>query len=685
MAGIQIDGLISNINTTDVINALLTAAKAPAVRLGQRRDDTTKKLTAVQGLSGSVLGIRVAADSLANVENFRGRAATSTNQDLVAVTATSKSEPGSFTVSIQKIAKATQISSDASNAFASADTALGLDGQIRVGNRTVAIRATDTLKNVAARLSNAGAGISASVVEASPGQFRLSIRALQTGADTIALANAGTTNVLEGLRLVQPSSDAIANSITNGAASSKFNVHVQPVAGLLNIQSNVPSGTVAIGNVAGSINVGINLATQSLDDIASSINSAATTAGSSISATVHEVTQGVFQLEITSGDSTTPTFTDAGNVLETLGVVRSAFAQVDQAGQNALFKVNGIDIVRTTNTVSDVVSGVTFNLLSDATPASAATVTVQSDDQQATSTIQSFVSAYNSAKGFIDKFASYDPETQRAGILLGDSAVLNVESSLSGLLFRSISTLPSQQLASLNSGAGVSSGSITVTDKAGGAATIDLTNTQNVQGVLDALNHNANIKIEATINQAGTGIDIRDKSGGLGTLTIAEAGGGTTAANLGILGSTSGGKITGKAVATREFITLAQLGVTANTDGSLAFDSSKFQAYNRDHASAVEAFFTQPKGFGAQARDTLDSLTNSKSGALSVRATSLQESIDSYNETIKGINNRVSLEETRLRAQFSAMEHSLSQLQQQGSYLLAQLGQISSSSSSGRK
>lgn len=683
MAGLAVDGLISNLNTSEIIEALLFSQRAPALRLTSRRDATTGKLQAVQGLNASVLGVRVASEGLANVSNFRARNASSTNTGVATATATTAAEPGAFTLSVQQLATTQQISSDPSNVFTDDKAALNLDGQIRVNNSTITVRATDTLRDIAARISNAGAGVSASVLETAPGEFRLSLRSLQTGATGFSLANASTNNILEDLRLVNAGSDSIRNAITNGAASNTLNVRVLPVGQLMNLgTTHVPSGTVTIANGLGSINVAMDLSTDSLEDIAAAINTAASGAGSAISASVNEVSQGVFRLEVNSGDGTTPTFTDSGNVLETLGVVRSAYTQVDQQGEDALFKVNGIDMVRTTNTVSDVITGVTFSLVSDATPTASTTISVTSDSEAAVNAVQSFVDAYNTTKGFIQRFASFNSENRQAGVLLGDSSVLSVESVLGGLVSRSVSTLPSQSLNTLNSGAGVVPGSIQVTDRGGNIAVINLTEVQTVQEVLDALNHAGALKVEATINRAGTGIDIRDTSGGSGTLSIIEVGGGSTAADLGILGNSPDGNLRGAAVATPEFLSLGQLGVTVGTDGSLLLDTSKLQNALTSNPDAVEAFFTQSKGFGNQAQSAIDSLTDSLSGALTSRATSLQETINSYNESIKRIEDRLVMVEERLRRQFSRLEESLSQLQQQGDYLQAQLSQLGGSSSS---
>jgi flagellar hook-associated protein 2 len=91
-------------------------------------------------------------------------------------------------------------------------------------------------------------------------------------------------------------------------------------------------------------------------------------------------------------------------------------------------------------------------------------------------------------------------------------------------------------ISSLKGGAGLTLGSVDITDRAGGHAVVDLSGAKTVQDVLDLINHATGLSVEASLKDSGNGIQIADKSGGTGNLTIAEAGGGTTAADLGILG-----------------------------------------------------------------------------------------------------------------------------------------------------
>jgi flagellar hook-associated protein 2 len=102
----------------------------------------------------------------------------------------------------------------------------------------------------------------------------------------------------------------------------------------------------------------------------------------------------------------------------------------------------------------------------------------------------------------------------------------------------------STSLGRLNGGDGVSAGKIRVTDRAGGSAEIDLTSVQTIDDVVNAINGQATADVRARID--GDRLVLEDQTGlATGTLAVAEAGGSDTAADLGLLGSSTTGTITG--------------------------------------------------------------------------------------------------------------------------------------------
>ena len=103
-----------------------------------------------------------------------------------------------------------------------------------------------------------------------------------------------------------------------------------------------------------------------------------------------------------------------------------------QAAQNALVNVNGIDIVSTSNTLTEVLDGVNLTLTKATT--SAVEITVSVDKAAMRSAIDSFVKAYNELNTFIAQQTRYDEASKVAGPLQGDSAAIRLRSQFRGLL-----------------------------------------------------------------------------------------------------------------------------------------------------------------------------------------------------------------------------------------------------------
>lgn len=102
-----------------------------------------------------------------------------------------------------------------------------------------------------------------------------------------------------------------------------------------------------------------------------------------------------------------------------------------QAAQDARIKIDGLTITRSSNTITDVVEGVTLKL---ATPTdSEATVTVAADNESARTAIESFVTAYNELNSLIKTQTAYNPDTKKAGTLNSDSSMRSIQAQIRGV------------------------------------------------------------------------------------------------------------------------------------------------------------------------------------------------------------------------------------------------------------
>jgi flagellar hook-associated protein 2 len=139
-------------------------------------------------------------------------------------------------------------------------------------------------------------------------------------------------------------------------------------------------------------------------------------------------------------------------------------------------------------------------------------------------------------------------------------------------------------LRNLRGGQGITGlGQISVSDRSGASATVDLSQAQSLSDVITAINSAAagnNVRLTASLNAAGTGLQIQDTSGATsGNLVIADVGAGTAAAQLGIAvnaaqSSINSGSLGLQYVNLATSLTTYAPGGTAVPDGAFAITDS---------------------------------------------------------------------------------------------------------------
>jgi flagellar hook-associated protein 2 len=137
----------------------------------------------------------------------------------------------------------------------------------------------------------------------------------------------------------------------------------------------------------------------------------------------------------------TVTDTGDGNNTDTNGLSRLVYDEgttenltETQAAANSIITVDGVpNINRASNTIDDVITGVTISLKSDS-DTDTATLTVTRDTAAIVSKINAFVTAYNEVLNFFSNYQSYDQETGTAGILFGDGTTNSIRSRLRNMI-----------------------------------------------------------------------------------------------------------------------------------------------------------------------------------------------------------------------------------------------------------
>lgn len=103
------------------------------------------------------------------------------------------------------------------------------------------------------------------------------------------------------------------------------------------------------------------------------------------------------------------------------------------AAQDAEMIIDGIAITKSSNTISDALEGVTFNLLK-ADPDTSTTLTVEKNNSSVEAAVKTFVTAYNELEKTIGNLSRYDAANKQAAVLTGDSTVRTVQSRVRSML-----------------------------------------------------------------------------------------------------------------------------------------------------------------------------------------------------------------------------------------------------------
>ncbi|MEK9803362.1 MAG: flagellar filament capping protein FliD [Curvibacter sp.] len=233
-------------------------------------------------------------------------------------------------------------------------------------------------------------------------------------------------------------SEYVSASAIGGTQSTSFAVEVQQLAqARATASQSMAAGTtpgagtltLAVGSTSVDIEVG---AADTLADIASKINGS--TAG--VTATILKDATGERLLLRSKATGLEGGFTLSVNDADAdsaddAGLSRLVFGQTQtQAALDAQATVNGIPVSSSTNTFSNVVSGVTLTVGKVTEAGKPVTITVAPDNSAVRANIEAFVKAYNDVNGVLNEATKYDAATGVGGLLQGDSTTLSLQSAL---------------------------------------------------------------------------------------------------------------------------------------------------------------------------------------------------------------------------------------------------------------
>lgn len=263
-------------------------------------------------------------------------------------------------------------------------------------------------------------------------------------ASSIAVAGSYTldvTKIAQAQKLVATGQASTTAAIGTGAATTVTIDFGTISGGTFNAVTGQYTGAAYTSNGNGAKMLTIDASNNSLTGIRDAIN----TANLGVSATIiNDGGTSPYRLSLSSnnmGQSNSMKISVAGDV--TLGnllgqdpVGVQNMSEVATA-QNATFKVNGIAVSKASNTVTDVIPGVTLNLLKPTT--STTSVNVAQDTGSVQTSVSSFVKAYNDLNTTLKNLSGYDAAAKKGGVLQGDSTVLQLQAKIRSILTTSVS------------------------------------------------------------------------------------------------------------------------------------------------------------------------------------------------------------------------------------------------------
>ncbi len=258
------------------------------------------------------------------------------------------------------------------------------------------------------------------------------------------------------------SSSSIAVTAGTSASTQQFSMTVSKLAqshslatGVFDDQDKTALGTGKITIKSGDKTKTIELTNgnNTLQGLAKEINGAKL----GISASVINTGNGyqlVMNTENTGADNAIEISVedDDGSHLDTNGLSRLAFNAYAQnldekiEAQDAEFAINGITIKRASNTVSDVIEGLTFTLTDEVT--APATIKVGQDADAVAQRVQDFIDKFNEIQTIINEVGKYKPGGE-SGSLAGNSAVRAIYSQSRAILGSVIQGLEGANIRSL--------------------------------------------------------------------------------------------------------------------------------------------------------------------------------------------------------------------------------------------
>lgn len=652
-------GLASGIPTDEIIAKIMAYRQRPVELLKGQRDALSEKLKAWQNVNARLLAVRLSASQLASASAFQTLAAASSNPDALTATASAGAPAGTYTLKVLSVARAHQLGSD--QRFADTTTTSIGTGAITITNTATGAatyvyipEGAGHLEAVRDAINASGADVFASIVNDGSGSnpYRLLITSKTTGtagAIQIETSLSGGT----GLSFAGPDSVVTAASnarVQIGAGGTPIVVE----SSTNTITSALPGLTLNVKGVSASeftltVSRDNDAIVQKVQDLVKAYNDFVDY--------IKEVAS--YDVELKKGGPLLGEFglqsitSDLSSVL-----VRSVSGL--QPAMSALSSVG----VRMASSGKLVVNEAELRAKLESDPSGVSALFARSGT--ATDPSIRFLSATSATQesngsGWAVQITRLATQTRvTAGAEMSGTLQQAETVTINGVAINLTAGMTLAQVVAAINAFKDSTGVVASATRADGTGTgnyLTLTST--------GFGSRAVVSAYSSVSAYTSG------STGLGTVNVTgtspegETGSGTGAQGVDVEGTINGEAATGNGK-----ILTGNAG-NATTDGlSILVNST---------TTGDKGFVTYSRGVAAGLTDILERLTDPSTGVLTNLQQGVQTRIDALNEEMNRMVDRLATMEERLRAQFAAMEASLSRLQSQSQYLMQAMAGLTAS------
>lgn len=441
MSPINVSG--SGLDVNSIIAQLMEIEKRPLLNLQKKEVGVQAKISAYGTLLSAVSNFKSSVTAL-KATSLMGMTASVSDTTYMTASSESSATAGNYSIAISSLAAAQSLYSmrfgSQNSKVADLSSVTTQKIKIQVGSNTakeISITSSNnTLTGIKDAINAAGAGVTAAVVKENS-KFVIS------SSNNTIIFNDGTNKtatITAGTYTGSELATAVQTALNTAYGSSAFTVSYDSAATKFSITNGTGSSVNFLwGNSS-------NTAEQILG-----FDPVTDTVANSSSATSDDLVDGTYKLTITS-DSTGAsnsikvqidedndgTFEESGET-DTVGLSSLAYNSSSgytnmtesQAASDASITVNGLAVSRATNSLTDVITDVTLNLVK--VTSSAITLTVSKSSTTLKNKVTSFVSSYNQLMGNIKSLRG---DSTKKGILSGDSTTLTMSNLLRGVITR---------------------------------------------------------------------------------------------------------------------------------------------------------------------------------------------------------------------------------------------------------